>query len=99
MIEQLNALEVIARVIETPGKALEASLIKNLPLADINKTLSGGFVTDRDTNLIQGLTDALSSNLSGGLEGTSILGTEEQECHLKGHGSGYFRCIRASEYI
>jgi len=84
MIEQLNALEVIARTIETPGKALEASLIKNLPFADINKTLSGGFA-QVNTSIIQGITDALATNLSGGLEGM-IFGTEEQNATLKGMG-------------
>ena len=50
MIQQLNALEVIAGTIETPGKALEASLIKNLPFANLNEIMAGGCCIFRHRN-------------------------------------------------
>ena len=66
MIQQLNALEVIARTIETPGKALEASLIKNLPFANLNEIMTGAAVS-LDTETIQTLTDDLSQGITKGL--------------------------------
>ena len=84
MIEQLNALEVIARTIETPGKAIEASLIKNLPFAELNKTLAGGF-SEINTGIVQSLTDALTQSLASGA-GTVLFGSDEENEKLSTMG-------------
>tara|TARA_R110000787_G_scaffold161479_7_gene274880 strand:+ start:8579 stop:10624 length:2046 start_codon:yes stop_codon:yes gene_type:complete len=78
MIQQLNALEVIAGTMETPGKALEASLIKNFPFADLNESMAGAAVTI-DTETVQLLTDKLSQGIVSGLSNVVMGSPGEQE--------------------
>ena len=81
MIQQLNALEVIAGTIETPGKALEASLIKNLPFANLNEIMAGAAVS-LDTETVQNLTDSLAKGVSGGLAQV-LMGSEQEQQNLE----------------
>ena len=78
MVEQLNALEVIARSIETPGKAIEAALIKNLDLSALKKIGACGAM-QIDMGTIQTLADKLSISVKEGIQTVLFGSTQEQE--------------------